>query len=45
MAVIRVPSLAVYASDGQGTLHIAPEKSPPGTLLLPSSSHARAAKV
>jgi hypothetical protein len=38
-------SLAVYASDGQGTLHIAPEKSPPGTLLLSSSSHARAAKV
>jgi formylmethanofuran dehydrogenase subunit E len=24
-------SLAVYASAGQGTLHIAPEKSPPGT--------------
>jgi formylmethanofuran dehydrogenase subunit E len=27
-------SLAVYASAGQGTLHIAPEKSPPGTFAV-----------
>jgi formylmethanofuran dehydrogenase subunit E len=27
-------SLAVYASAGQGTLHIAPEKSPPGTFAI-----------
>lgn len=27
-------SLAVYASAGQGTLQIAPEKSPPGTLAV-----------
>jgi len=26
--------LAVYASPGQGTLHIAPEKSPPGTFAV-----------
>jgi len=26
--------LAVYASPGQGTLHIAPEKSPPGTFAM-----------
>jgi formylmethanofuran dehydrogenase subunit E len=26
--------LAVYASAGQGTLHIAPEKSPPGTFAV-----------
>jgi len=27
-------SLAVYASAGQGTLHIAPEKSPPGSFAM-----------
>ena len=27
-------SLAVYASAGQGTLHIAAEKSPPGTFAM-----------
>jgi FmdE, Molybdenum formylmethanofuran dehydrogenase operon len=27
-------SLAVYASAGRGTLHIAPEKSPPGTFAV-----------
>ena len=27
-------SLAVYASAGQGTLHLAPEKSPPGTFAV-----------
>jgi formylmethanofuran dehydrogenase subunit E len=27
-------SLAVYASAGQGTLHIGPEKSPPGTFAV-----------
>lgn len=27
-------SLAVYASAGQGSLHIAPEKSPPGTFAV-----------
>jgi len=27
-------SLAVYASAGQGTLHIPPEKSPPGTFAV-----------
>jgi formylmethanofuran dehydrogenase subunit E len=26
--------LAVYASPGQGTLHIAPERSPPGTFAV-----------
>jgi hypothetical protein len=29
-----VTYLAVYASAGQGTLHIAPEKSPPGTFAV-----------
>ena len=32
--------LAVYASPGQGTLHIAPEKSPPGTFAVVVVGHS-----
>ena len=38
-------SLAVYASAGQGTLHIAPEKSPPGTFAESLAEAAQSARV
>jgi formylmethanofuran dehydrogenase subunit E len=38
-------SLAVYASAGQGTLHIAPEKSPPGTFAVVIVKPRRAVKA